>query len=226
MLNFKVLSQNQYSVKALTGRGDLTLVGTSIKLQKEAFNAFQEMKEAALKEAVTIKIVSGYRSFSRQKKIWNRKYNLYISQGIMPNAALQKIIEYSTLPGSSRHHWGTDIDIIDASVKAPNNLLVESNYDEDGPYFELKKWMDKNAESYGFYLVYTKNSDRKGFKYEPWHYTYKPLSEPMLKAFKKIDLIAFYKNLELNGNQYLTKVFLAKYTSENVLDINPSLLDN
>lgn len=226
MLNFKVLSQNQYSAKALTGRGDLALVGTSFKLQMEAFNAFQEMKKTALKEGIIIKIVSGYRSFSRQKKIWNRKYNLYISQGIMPNAALQKIIEYSTLPGSSRHHWGTDIDIIDASVKAPNNLLVESNYDEDGPYFELKKWMDKNAESYGFYLVYTKNSDRKGFKYEPWHYTYKPLSEPMLKAFKKIDLIAFYKNLELNGNQYLTKVFLAKYTSENVLDINPSLLDN
>ena len=114
MLNFKVLSQNQFSPKALTGRGDLALVGSSFKLQKEAFDAFQDMKKAALKEGITIKIVSGYRSFNRQKNIWNRKYNLYISQGLVPNEALQKIIEYSTLPGSSRHHWGTDIDIIDA----------------------------------------------------------------------------------------------------------------
>lgn len=226
MLNFKVLSQNQFSAKALTGRGDLVLIGSTFKLQKEAFDAFQEMKKAALKEGITIKIVSGYRSFKRQKNIWNRKYNLYISQGLLPNDVIQKIIEYSTLPGSSRHHWGTDIDIIDASVKAPKNLLVESNYKENGPYFELKKWMDKNSKSYGFHLVYTQKIDRKGFKYEPWHYTYKPLSKPMLVAFNKIDLIVFYKDLELNGNQYLTRDFLAKYTSENILDINESLLDD
>ena len=226
MLNFKVLSQNEFSAKALTGRGDLALVGSSFKLQKEAFDAFQEMKKAALNEGITIKIVSGYRSFNRQKNIWNRKYNLYISQGLVPNETLQKIIEYSTLPGSSRHHWGTDIDIIDASVEAPKNLLNEINYDENGPYFELKKWMDINSKSFGFYLVYTKNTDRKGFKYEPWHYTYKPLSGPMLNAFKKIDLIAFYNDLKLNGNQYLTREFLAKYTSENILDINESLLED
>ncbi|GGK52035.1 M15 family metallopeptidase [Lutibacter litoralis] len=226
MMNFKTLSQNQFSAKALTGRGDLTLVGTSFKLQKEAFDAFQEMKKAALEEGITIKIVSGYRSFNRQKKIWNRKYNSYISQGLMPDEALQKIIEYSTLPGSSRHHWGTDIDIIDASVQAPSNLLNKINYEKDGAYFELKEWMDKNAESFGFYLVYTNNLERKGFKYEPWHYTYKPLSKPMLNAFKRIDLITFYKNLKLNGNQYLTREFIVKYSLENILDINPSLLDD
>jgi len=223
-LSFVGSSQNNFSKKALTGRGDLTLVGTSIKLQKQVFEAFEEMKKAALKEGISIKIVSGYRSFDRQKLIWNRKYNLYISQGLEPNTALQKIVEYSTLPGSSRHHWGTDIDIIDASVKAPNSLLNEINYVENGPYFQLKKWMDKNAESFGFYLVYTKNSERKGFKYEPWHYTYKPLSKPMLEAFKKLNLRTFYNDLKLNGNEYLTKDFLDTYFSENVLDINLRLL--
>jgi len=223
-LSFVGSSQNNFSKKALTGKGDLTLVGTSIKLQKQVFEAFEEMKKAALKEGISIKIVSGYRSFDRQKLIWNRKYNLYISQGLEPNTALQKIVEYSTLPGSSRHHWGTDIDIIDASVKAPNSLLNEINYVENGPYFQLKKWMDKNAESFGFYLVYTKNSERKGFKYEPWHYTYKPLSKPMLEAFKKLNLRTFYNDLKLNGNEYLTKDFLDTYFSENVLDINLRLL--
>ena len=218
-----MLSQQQYSTNALTGRGELALVGNSFKLQKEAFDAFKNMKKAALKEGITIKIVSGYRSFNRQKSIWNRKYNKYTSQGLSPDAALQKIIEYSTIPGSSRHHWGTDFDIIDASVKMPEDLLIESNFDKNGVYFNLKNWMDLNAESYGFYLVYTNAINRKGFKYEPWHYTYKPLSKKMLLEFKEIDLVAFYKNLTLNGSQYLTKEFLEKYFSENVLDINLDL---
>lgn len=224
MVSFSVLSQQQFSTNALTGRGELALVGNSFKLQKEAFGAFQEMKKTALKEGITIKAVSAYRSFNRQKSIWNRKYNKYTSQGLSPDAAIQKIIEYSTIPGTSRHHWGTDLDIIDASVKAPKNLLLESNYAKNGVYFNLKNWMDTNAEAYGFYLVYTKSTTRKGFKYEPWHYTYKPLSKPMLQEFKKIDLVAFYKNLELNGNKYLTKEFLTKYSSENMLDINVSLI--
>ena len=224
LLTYTVTSQKQYSINALTGSGDLELVGTSFKLQKEAFNAFQKMKSAALKEGINIKVVSAYRSFGRQKSIWNRKYKLFISQGLSPQAAIEKIIEYSTLPGTSRHHWGTDIDIIDASVKAPSNLLNESNYNKNGVYFELKKWMDANSEAFGFYLVYTNNPKRKGFKYEPWHYTYKPLSVPMLKDFKNLDLVHFYKNIKLNGNQYLTKEFLAKYVKENSLDINLSLL--
>jgi LAS superfamily LD-carboxypeptidase LdcB len=226
MVSFKVFSQNKFSVKALMGRGDLALVGTSFKLQQEAFDAFQEMKKAALKEGITIKVVSGYRSFNRQKSIWNRKYNLFTSQGLSPNSALEKIIEYSTIPGTSRHHWGTDIDIIDSSVKAPKSLLVEGNFTTNGVYFKLKKWMDSNAENFGFYLVYTNKVDRKGFKYEPWHYTYKPLSKPMLNEYKKIDLVTFFKNLDLNGSEYLTKDFLLKYITENIFDINDCLIDN
>ncbi|UMB54951.1 M15 family metallopeptidase [Lutibacter sp. A64] len=226
MFCFSVFSQQNFSEKALMGRGDLVLEGTSYKLQKETLQAFKEMKKAALKEGIDIKIVSGYRSFNRQKNIWNRKYNLYISQGLAPDKALQKIIEYSTIPGTSRHHWGTDFDIIDGSVKAPKSLLIESNYEKNGVYAKLKKWMDTHAESFGFYLVYTNISSRKGFKYEPWHYTYKPLSDQMLLEFRKINLIEFYKNIELNGSQYLTKEFLSKYTSENILDINIDLINN
>ncbi|UMB60896.1 M15 family metallopeptidase [Lutibacter sp. A80] len=226
MSNFLVFSQQQFSEKALMGRGDLALEGTSFKLQKETLEAFKKMQKAALKEGINIKIVSGYRSFDRQKSIWNRKYNLYTSQGLTPNEALQKIIEYSTIPGTSRHHWGTDFDIIDAAVKAPKSLLVTSNYEKNGVYAKLKKWMDAHAESYGFYLVYTNNETRKGFKYEPWHYTYKPLSLNMLSEYLKINLLAFYKNINLEGSQYLTKEFIRNYSKNNILDINKNLINN
>ncbi|WP_456462318.1 D-alanyl-D-alanine carboxypeptidase family protein, partial [Lutibacter sp.] len=122
-----------------------------------------------------------------------------------------------------RHHWGTDIDLIEEVIKLPERLLTEENYINNGVFSNFKRWMDKNSEKYGFYLVYNDDVDRKGFKYEPWHYSYKKLSHPMLKEFLKIDLIALLQSVNLKGNKYITPVFLQKYTNENVLDINPKL---
>lgn len=216
-------SQTIYNLNALTGRGDLELVGDSFKLQKEVFKAFNAMKDSAKIDSVSIEIVSAYRSFKRQKKIWERKYDANIKAGLSPELAIEKIIEYSTIPGTSRHHWGTDIDIMDGSVPTPNNILIESNYMENGVFSNLKQWMDLNSEKFGFYLVYTINEARKGFKYEPWHYSYKPLSKPMLEAYKNIDLTEIYSKINLKGNLYLTPKFLDKYVNENVLDLNLDL---
>ncbi|AMC09891.1 hypothetical protein Lupro_00845 [Lutibacter profundi] len=216
-------SQTNYSERALTGRGDLELVGIQDKLQKEVFEAFKRMQQDALKDSISIKIASAYRSFDRQMEIWNRKYDTYISEGLTPQEAIEKIIAYSTIPGTSRHHWGTDIDLFEEVVKLPESLLTEENYIRNGVFSNLKIWMDKNSEEYGFYLVYDNNIVRKGFKYEPWHYSYKKLSHPMLKEFLKVDLIKLLQSINLKGNKFITPVFLQKYTNENILDINPKL---
>lgn len=217
------ISQNLYSELALTGRGDLELVGDSYKLQEEVNEAFIKMSSAALKDGISIKIVSAYRSFNAQLNIWNKKYTKYISQGYSPNQAINKIIEYSTLPGTSRHHWGTDIDIIDGAVRRPKNVLLEENFEGTGVFFKLKKWMDENAEKFGFYLVYPDTEGRKGFYYEPWHYSYKPLSKRCLKEFLDKDVSRIYMKNDLKGSAYISKDFLNKYFSENILDINPTL---
>jgi LAS superfamily LD-carboxypeptidase LdcB len=221
--SLEIISQTNYSEAALTGRGDLILVGEDYKLQKEAFEAFNTMKNAAILDGIAIEIVSSYRSFEHQKRIWERKYIAFTSKGFSPEQAIFKIIEYSTLPGTSRHHWGTDIDIIDGFVSKPKNILIEKNYLENGIYSKLKIWMDKNSEKYGFYLVYTNDINRKGFKFEPWHYSFKPLSKPMLTEFKKIDLSNIYAAIELKGYKFLTQEFLKKYIDQNVFDINPNI---
>ena len=59
--------QDRYSEFALTGRGDLELVGDSYKLQKETYNAFIKMQQVALREGISIQIVSSYRSYNHQK---------------------------------------------------------------------------------------------------------------------------------------------------------------
>ena len=84
--------------------------------------------------------------------------------------------------------------------------------------------MDKNANSFGFYLVYTNDSNRRGFKYEPWHYSYKPLSQNYLTNYKKINIKEMLQKEELLGIDYFSEAFLNRYRNENILDINPELL--
>ena len=208
----------------LIGKGNPELFGDHYKLRKDAHLAFIKMKTEALKEGVNIQVVSSYRDFNHQNRIWTRKYNTFTKQGLSPQKAIEKIIEYSTIPGTSRHHWGTDLDIIDGNTKQPKNVLNEEHFHGNGPFCKLKEWMDVHANSFGFHLVYTNNANRKGFKYEPWHYSYKPLSKPYLKAYQKLNLIEILKQEKLIGNEYFSEKFIKNYLNNNILDINPELL--
>ena len=111
------------------------------------------------------------------------------------NQVISKIIEYSTIPGTSRHHWGTDLDIIDANSTYKGDVLVPSKFHGTGPFCKLKEWMDNNAANFGFKLVYTDTPTREGFKYEPWHYSFAEISKPMLSEYRNIDLKSFLKEV-------------------------------
>jgi hypothetical protein len=80
------------------------------------------------------------------------------------------------MPSTSRHHWGTDIDL--------NSL--SNSYFESGKGKKEYKWLVENANNYGFYQVYTEKSSRRtGYNLERWHWSYMPLS---------IKYLAFYNN--------------------------------
>lgn len=218
------IAQNIISTEELIGKGNPKLFGKDYKLREEAYIAFKKMQAAALKSNIKIGIASSYRSFAHQKRIWERKFNRNKSKGLSGKENIKKIIEYSTIPGTSRHHWGTDIDIYQTNVKQPNGILQTKNYHENGVFYKLKKWMDANSEQFGFYLVYTNSPNRKGFKYEPWHYTYKPLSLQYLKKYQEINISELLKKDKLTGSSNFSEEFINQYTKENILDINPELL--
>ena len=219
------LNQTRFKKKDLLGQGKINFYDESIRLLPEAGKAFVAMREAALEEGIEIEIVSAYRSYERQKFIWNRKFYSNAEKGISPKENINKIIEYSTLPGTSRHHWGTDIDIIDGKKPKEGDLLLEEKFHENGPYVKLREWMEKNANRYGFYLPYTDSPKREGFNYEPWHYSFAPLSIPMLEEYLKLDLINLLAPNDLNGKSCIDEKFLESYINENVLGINPKLKD-
>ncbi|MET1257689.1 M15 family metallopeptidase [Flagellimonas sp. DF-77] len=215
----------EYSVLELMGKVDIELFGSDINLRQEPYEAFLKMKKAAYNDGFDIKIVSSYRNFYRQQAIWERKYLQYTDvDGMAPMEAITKIIEYSTIPGTSRHHWGTEIDIIDGYRKTTGDVLLAEKFEGEGPFSGLKQWMDENSEDFGFYLVYTDNYFRKGFKYEPWHYSYAPNSIPMLEQFRKKNIFKLIQNEEFEGVEHFTTSFLKTYIHDNILDINPALL--
>jgi LAS superfamily LD-carboxypeptidase LdcB len=93
---------------------------------------------------------------------------------------LAAILRFSALPGTSRHHWGTDFDIWDRSTVTDDYApqLLTSEYQRGGVFAEMSAWLDDqisadNAE--GFYKPY--DVDRGGVAPEPWHISYRPVAE-------------------------------------------------
>jgi len=210
-----------FTPNELIGKNPPQLYGTNFKLQKEAYLSFIKMQKAALKDSIKIKVISSFRSYNNQNTIWEHKFKTYTKNGLTPQQAIAKIIEYSTIPGTSRHHWATEVDIVDANINPPDaDVLQAKFFDNPKIYLKLKLWLKAHANKYGFYLVYTDNPNRSGFKYEPWHYSYAPLSKPMLKAYLKLDLNKILESNKLLGNKYLTSEFLNNYKKTHIMGIN------
>ena len=139
---------------------------------KETFKAYIAMRDSALKDSITLTIVSATRNFDKQKQIWERKWKN--TQGNDINK-IHTIMRYSSMPGTSRHHWGTDLDFIS----------VETDYWTHGEGLRTYNWLCTNAHKYGFFQPYTADPTRTGYAEERWHWSYTPLSKPYLDAYKQ-----------------------------------------
>ena len=144
-------------------------------LRTETADALKKMFEDFSKEHPQIKIYvrSSTRNYNDQANIWNNKWKLHNSIKDERQRAL-KILQYSSMPGTSRHHWGTDFDI--------NELNNEYYLKGNGKI--IYSWLKENAAKYGFYQPYT--ADRKaGYNEEKWHWSYKPLSAQFVKDWNE-----------------------------------------
>ena len=147
-------------------------------------NDWQKMQQAAQDDGLSLDIVSGFRNFERQLAIWQAKAS---GQRAILNAdsiaidtdslseleIIEAIMLYSALPGASRHHWGTDIDVYAANLLPQNYQLqlVEQEYYQGGLLYPLFQWLTKHAQAFNFYLPYQKYSG--GIAAEPWHLSHK-----------------------------------------------------
>ncbi|GGF70805.1 M15 family metallopeptidase [Alteromonas lipolytica] len=169
--------------QAWLGRDDSALiaVGESHRLLPDVAAAFSAMQTQAQADGQDLQLVSSYRSFERQLAIWNRKWRgelpLYNHRGERVDSArltaeerVYTILIWSALPGGSRHHWGSDLDVYDkASVDAAGGEfdLVDAEYRPGGPCYALAQWLNKHLDSFGFSRPFLQ--DKGGVATELWH---------------------------------------------------------
>jgi LAS superfamily LD-carboxypeptidase LdcB len=183
---------SQLQLDQLTGRDDSHLVALPCghRLQYDVAEHFTRLQSDARAAGFELAIASSFRSFARQLVIWNGKASgtrpVHDDQGQSVAMAalpaleqLHAILRYSAIPGTSRHHWGTDLDVYDGGV-LPANYQLQLSPQEVAPgglFDTLHCWLDQRiaaGESHGFYRPYA--GDRGGVAPERWHLSYAPLS--------------------------------------------------
>lgn len=178
----------------LTGRSRSHVVEVAeprCVVHRDMVEPLKALRAAAAADGFDLLPVSGFRDFDRQLSIWNGKCRgereLLDAQGrplavvsLDEEAIVSAILHWSALPGASRHHWGSEIDVIDGAAwpaGKPVPLLPE-HYAPGGVFAGLGAWLDRHAVEYGFYRPYL--TDRGGVQPEPWHLSYAPVSVPSM----------------------------------------------
>lgn len=179
-------------------------------IHKRVIQPFTKLQQAAQKAGFDLKICSGFRSFDRQLLIWNGK-----ASGMRPVMdpfgkpidiqklgswqKIQAILRWSALPGASRHHWGTDFDIYDASAM-PENYQIQLSPEEvqgNGLFAPMHDWLDEyiDTQQTDFFRPY--EVDRGGIAPERWHLSYKPVAEQYAQMLTNDILSAKLKSSNL-----------------------------
>lgn len=135
----------------------------------DLLNMFEEAKN----NGYYIIVDSGYRSYSYQKDILDKK---------IKEVGEEKAHQIVAIPGSSEHQTGLCIDIAYLYNKIYNDNVTEND--------EEVKWLIENCYKYGFILRYPKGKEEiTGYIFEPWHYRYvgKKLAKTLHKNHETLE---------------------------------------
>ncbi len=189
-------SAKPLSGDALTGRSSehvVPLPGGGCRLHPEAARAFLALQTAARGAGLELQAVSGFRDLARQLAIWNGKFRgerpvldrrgrPVDMQALDEAGRVAAILVWSALPGASRHHWGSDFDVVDSATVPTGEppRLEAHDFAPAGRHARLSTWLDEHAAGFGFFRPY--DVDRGGTSPEPWHLSYAPVAGPALAA--------------------------------------------
>lgn len=174
----------------------LTQLEQNFLVHQEVVTDFKRLQEKSIESGFNLQIISAYRTFERQLVIWNEKAlglrkvlddegdEININE-LNPEELLFAILRFSAIPGTSRHHWGSDLDIYDANAMDRKEVeLILKECEHGGACAPMHQWLSNiidSNESFNFYRPYTKPLG--GVAPEPWHISYRPISEMYMKDF-------------------------------------------
>jgi LAS superfamily LD-carboxypeptidase LdcB len=199
----------------LTGRARTHIAAVAdpeCLLHEHVIAPFLNLRRAAQADGIDLQPLSSFRDFGRQLQIWNGKFSgertMYDASGakldagsLSPLERIHAILLWSALPGASRHHWGTDIDVIDRNAvdAMPGDKLTRAKFAPNGPFAGLNQWLEIHAARFGFYRPY--RGERSGVQPEPWHLSFAPIAEAARRELKPTILHAAVSAAPLLGKE-------------------------
>lgn len=204
-------------IDILTGRTERHLcapdtVGTEgARLHREVLAPFLALRADAAVAGFDLAVDSAFRGFERQLSIWNRKARGELAvldaaaepleiDRLSDRELVHAIMRWSALPGASRHHWGTDIDVFDARAR-PDGYeieLIPEEVEEGGMFAPLHEWLDdriRSGRAHGFFRPYDR--DRGGVAPERWHISHGPTAAELMDSFSVGTLHATLESADL-----------------------------
>ena len=152
------LVNRQHSISQRYIPSDLQKVmvnGISQEMRHDAALALEQLFEAAKEAGVPLASVSGYRSYSKQATIYQRKVDS------IGTKAADRI---SARPGTSEHQLGLAMDVAKKGSSQLNTGFAKTPQGQ---------WVYENAHRFGFIIRYPEGyEDITGYSYEPWHIRY------------------------------------------------------
>ena len=185
----------------------LVSIPTGLLADPDASRAFTALSRRAASEGFDLRPASAFRDYDRQARIVNEKWSgnrsvedeagcPIVRASMSDTAWLGAILRYSALPGTSRHHWGTDLDIWDAAAVEPDYTLRLSpdEYVADGVFSAMTQWMDELIgadDAEGFYKPYA--IDSGGVAPEAWHISYRPVASRYRRLLSPDTLLSLWR---------------------------------
>ena len=214
----------------LSSSADAELLG--VRVHCDVVMPLHQLRDEAGKAGFDLQLLSGFRSFEQQLSIWNRKAlgQLAVLDSNAVPLDIEKlsekelvfaILRWSALPGASRHHWGTDLDVYDANARPEGYEieLIPEEVNAGGMFGPLHEWLDgriTDGAAFGFFRPY--DQDRQGVAPERWHLSHAPTaagyeqqltSELLRETIQQADVeleAALLQNLDEIYERFVTNV--------------------
>lgn len=137
-------------------------------IDERVYQAYYAMEEDAAAAGYALTVISAYRSVASQQEVYDQSVQENLALGLSEAEAVMKTEEYITVPGTSEHHTGLAIDVVDVDwYNAGKGLETEF------ATTKAAKWLAQYGPQYGFIIRYLEGKDKlTGIKYEPWHLRY------------------------------------------------------
>ncbi len=168
---------------------------------RDAVKALGPLFSDAYDNGFEIKIVSAYRSFYKQFKIFDEKFNgkrpvldeneepIDISK-LSDREKVLQIVRFSAIPGFSRHHFGTDFDIYPANLLPEGKKLelTAREYQKGNYFHKFDIYLKNTLNKFGFIRPY---NGKNSMGYEPWHVSFEKKAAEFTLAFKLEDAVEY-----------------------------------